>query len=128
MEINSILKILSDENRLRMFNIIKEDALCVGEIQTILNLTQSNVSRHLDKMKSIGMITYYKKAQWVIYKLSEETVKNYPFIKQLLFENIKDIDVYKKDIARLTKYKKSNMTCRNLKEVSFDYSKIKFKD
>ena len=128
MEINSILKILSDENRLRMFNIIKEDALCVGEIQTILNLTQSNVSRHLDRMKSTGMITYYKKAQWVIYKLSEETVKNYPFIKQLLFENIKDIDVYKKDIARLTKYKKSNLTCRDLKEVSFDYSKIKFKD
>ena len=124
----SLLKILSDENRLRMLNITKEDALCVGEIQTILDLSQSNTSRHLEKMKSGGMVTYHKKAQWIIYQLSSESLETYPFIKQLLFEDIIDIPLFKKDLIRLNKYKESGLTCQDLKDVNFDYNKIKFTD
>ncbi|MCK5768096.1 MAG: winged helix-turn-helix transcriptional regulator [Candidatus Atribacteria bacterium] len=128
MSIISLLKILSDENRLRMLNITKEDALCVGEIQTILDLSQSNTSRHLEKIKSSGMVTYHKKAQWIIYQLSNESLETYPFIKQLLFEDIIDIPLFKKDLIRLNKYKASGLTCQDLKDANFDYNKIKFTD
>ncbi len=128
MSIISLLKILSDENRLRMLNITKEDALCVGEMQTILGLSQSNTSRHLEKMKSSGMVTYHKKAQWVIYQLSNEPLEKHSFIKQLLFEDIIDIPIFKKDLHRLNKYKASGLTCQDLKNVDFDYNKIRFTD
>ncbi|MCK5811644.1 MAG: winged helix-turn-helix transcriptional regulator [Clostridiales bacterium] len=124
----NILKILSEDNRLRILNILKNNTLCVGEIQTILNLSQSNTSRHLEKMRSNGLLTYHKKAQWIMYQLSREPLEDYPFIRQLLFEDIINIMVFKEDLFRLNKYKASGLTCQNLKNVNFNYNKIRFAD
>lgn len=125
MSISNILKVLSDENRLRIINILKEYSLCVGEIQTILNIEQSNASRHLEKLKKIGFITYEKKAQWVYYKLSKERLKEYSFIKELIFEDIKNDLMFQEDLYKLKKYKSSGLCCQDLKIIGFDFDKIK---
>ncbi len=126
MDILIILKILSDENRLRILNLLKDFSLCVGEIQTILNISQSNVSRHLEKMKTSGLITNYKKAQWIYYQLPDEQLDKYPFIRKLLYEEIKNISVFEEDLCRLHKYKSSGLSCQELRNVGFVYNKIKF--
>jgi ArsR family transcriptional regulator len=72
LEITNIIKIFSDQNRLRIINLIKDDLLCVGEIQTILNIKQSNVSRHLEKLKALDILIQQKQAQWIYYKLDKE--------------------------------------------------------
>lgn len=107
-------------------NIIKEYPLCVGEIQTILNMKQSNVSRHLEKLKSSGLIICEKKAQWIYYQLSMEKFEKYPFIKQLLFEDLKNDIIYQDDIYKLNQYKSSALCCQDLRNVGFDFSKIEF--
>ncbi len=126
MDILIVLKILSDENRLRILNLLKDYSLCVGEIQTILNISQSNTSRHLEKMKTSGLITNYKKAQWIYYQLPDGQLDKYPFIKQLLYEDIKDISVFEEDLYRLHKYKSSGLSCQDLRNVGFVYNRIKF--
>ncbi|MFA9398016.1 MAG: ArsR/SmtB family transcription factor [Clostridiaceae bacterium] len=126
MEISTILKILSDENRLRIMNILKEYSLCVGEIQSILNIRQSNASRHLEKLKNSGLITYQKKAQWIYYQLSSERLEEYPFIKQLIFEDIKGDLIFQEDLYKLNRYKASGLCCEDLRQIGFDFSKIKF--
>lgn len=123
-----MLKILSDENRLRIINILKERSLCVGEIQTILNIKQSNASRHLDKLKSNGLIVSEKKAQWIYYKINDVQLERYPFIKQLLFEDIRSISIFKEDMLRLKKYDSSGLCCQDLKDVEHDFNKISFKN
>jgi ArsR family transcriptional regulator len=126
MEILNIIKMLSDENRLRILNLLKEHSLCVGEIQTILNISQSNASRHLEKMKISGLIINNKKAQWIFYQLSNVPLEKYPFIKQLLYEDIKNASIFQEDSLKLHRYKSSGLCCQDLRDVGFIYDDIKF--
>ncbi|MCC0650914.1 ArsR/SmtB family transcription factor, partial [Clostridioides sp. ZZV15-6598] len=59
MEIIQILKALGDETRIRIINILRRGALCVCEIEAILEITQSNASRHLNKLMNAKLVTYY---------------------------------------------------------------------
>lgn len=56
MEFVEIFKALADENRLRILNVLNQGELCVCEIETLLGITQSNASRHLNKLKSLKII------------------------------------------------------------------------
>jgi len=116
MDLVEILKALADENRIRILNILKSGELCVGEIQHILEMTQSNVSRHLNKLYSLKIITYEKKAQWVYYKINCGMLKEYPFIQELMEVEFSKIQKCIEDKEKLQCYRKSGMTCEELKE------------
>ena len=49
-----LFKVLSDNNRIRIINLLERRPLCVCEIAHILGVTQPSISRHLRKMKSAG--------------------------------------------------------------------------
>ena len=60
-EIVYILKALADENRIRILNLLRNNELCVCDIEATLDIKQSNVSRHLNKLKMAGIIVSEKK-------------------------------------------------------------------
>jgi ArsR family transcriptional regulator len=126
MDAITILKILSDQNRLRILNLLKEDSLCVGEIQTILDIKQPNASKHLEKLKLYELILSKKKAQWVYYQINLEKFEKYKFLNDLLFNDIKREKIFNIDISRLKKYKNSDLCCQDLKNVGFKFDNIKF--
>jgi ArsR family transcriptional regulator len=115
---------LSDGNRLRIINIIKDSALCVGEIQTLLATQQSNTSRHLDKLKSNQIISYYKDAQKVFYFLNKDILEEYKFLEDLLYVDLSKTNCSKFDLDRLTRYKNSELNCDDLRAVNFDFDKL----
>ncbi|MGL5507399.1 MAG: ArsR/SmtB family transcription factor [Paraclostridium sp.] len=84
MELIQILKALGDDTRIRIINILSKGALCVCEIEEILNITQSNASRHLNKLMNAKLVTYYKEAKFVYYKIDEKTIEKHPFIKEII--------------------------------------------
>ena len=116
MDLIEIFKALGDENRIRILNLLIRQELCVCEIETVLDMTQSNVSRHLNKLKTSGVITSEKKSQWVYYKVNNKFIEEnnllYEFIKNKMDENTQLL----RDIERLKKYKNSNFTCEQLRE------------
>ncbi|MDC7237574.1 MAG: metalloregulator ArsR/SmtB family transcription factor [Sphaerochaetaceae bacterium] len=126
MDAITILKILSDQTRLRILNLLKEDSLCVGEIQTLLDIKQPNASKHLEKLKLYELILSKKKAQWVYYQINLEKFEKYKFLKDLLFSDIKREEIFNIDISRLKKYKNSDLCCQDLKNVGFKFDNIKF--
>ncbi len=67
-----ILKALSEESRLRILSVLLDGEMCVCEIESTLNMTQSNASRHLNLLKQNGILICYKKAQWTYYQISEK--------------------------------------------------------
>ena len=75
MNLIEIFKVLADENRLRIINLLMNHELCVCEIEVILDLSQSNVSRHLSKIKNIEILESSKDAQWIHYKINEDFIK-----------------------------------------------------
>lgn len=120
MELVKILKALGDENRLRIINLLGDEELCVCEIENILEISQSNASRHLTKLGSANLVTFRKKAQWVYYRTNVNTLAEYPFVNELLASELKKISQCKLDTERFAKYKTSGLTCEKLKECKFE--------
>ncbi|HJJ47785.1 MAG TPA: metalloregulator ArsR/SmtB family transcription factor [Methanocorpusculum sp.] len=80
MDAEVVFKALGDATRLRIFALLKEEELCVCEIEEGLSLSQPNASRHLAVMKNAGIIQVRRSAQKTYCKISTEFVKEYPFL------------------------------------------------
>ena len=65
-----IFKALSDKNRLRIMLMLTKKKLCVCEIQDILGITVSTVSKHLSILRDAGFIVDEKDGKWVNYSLN----------------------------------------------------------
>jgi ArsR family transcriptional regulator len=69
-----IFKALSDPLRLRLiFLLTRRDELCVCHFTEVLDLPQSTVSRHLSKLRNLGLVETRREGKWVHYRLSKES-------------------------------------------------------
>lgn len=109
-------KALGDENRLRILNLLMTAELCVCEMEVILEMTQSNVSRHLGKLKKAGIISAAKDAQWVHYKISHDFMTKDALLFKYLQQALAKDDVHRKDLERYNKYKTNHLDCRWIAE------------
>lgn len=111
-----VFKALSDENRLRIVNLLIKDSLCVCEIETLLNMSQSNVSRHLTKLRTANIIDSFKQQQWVYYGVSDQFKELnsllFSYIKSKLIEN----EIFRSDDEIYKKYKENNFDCNSISE------------
>ncbi|REE81576.1 ArsR family transcriptional regulator [Paenibacillus taihuensis] len=71
-EISESLKLLSDKTRLTILALLKHKDMCVCDIVEILKTTQPNVSQHLKKLKTGGIINETRRSQWIYYSLNVE--------------------------------------------------------
>jgi ArsR family transcriptional regulator len=65
------LRLLGDENRLRIFSLLTKAEMCVCEIEDVLELSQSLVSNHLAALRRAGLVTGRRDdedARWVFYR------------------------------------------------------------
>lgn len=67
MDVSEILKALADPNRLRVLNLLEGRTLCVCDLEEVLDLNQSNLSRHLAKLKQAGLVTAQKRGLFMYY-------------------------------------------------------------
>jgi len=104
MELVTVIKALADDTRIRILNLLQENELCVGEIERLLNLSQSNVSRHLARLKNVNVIVCEKRGQRVHYRLNEGIFKKYPFIQQIIDAELDKIEQCIGDIRKLQEY------------------------
>lgn len=116
MDLIRVMKALADETRMRILNILKDEELCVCEIEVILDITQSNASRHLNRLTNAKILDNYKVGTYVYYKINEEEVKQYPFIREIIEEHTIKDSLYKNDYKKLKEYKGSGISCDELKE------------
>ncbi|WP_170075430.1 ArsR/SmtB family transcription factor [Paraclostridium dentum] len=117
MELIQLLKALSDETRLRILNILRDGPLCVCEIEAILEISQSNASRHLSKLTNANLVNYYKEAKFIYYKLDHETLKQYSFIQNILDNELDKDKKLKYDYEILKAYKNANLSCDTVSQV-----------
>lgn len=107
-----IFKALGDENRLRILNILTHQTLCVCELEVMLDMSQSNVSRHLGKLKSAGIIESNKEALWVRHVVSDAFKQENENLYLYIVKSFKTDPQYAKDIERLNRYRKNKLTCQ----------------
>lgn len=73
---------LADANRLRILNLLFHGELCGCDIQYVLQLSQSNISRHLAYLKNSGLVLDRRAGYRVYYRLRDTVSADH----KLLFE------------------------------------------
>lgn len=66
------LRLLADETRLRILQLLAAEPLTVAELQDILDLSQSSVSSHLARLKRVGLIHDVAEGSARRYRLRED--------------------------------------------------------
>ncbi len=70
----TFLKIISEENRLKILCILRSGERCVCEIWQHLELPQNLVSHHLKVLKDFNLILSKKDGLKIFYKLNQKTL------------------------------------------------------
>jgi ArsR family transcriptional regulator, arsenate/arsenite/antimonite-responsive transcriptional repressor len=69
----NITKALSDENRIRILMALHaKDELCVCNINELLELAPSTVSKHLFLLKNARLVKARKDGRWMYYRLNRD--------------------------------------------------------
>ena len=68
-ELAGYFKGLADASRLRILNLLLYGELCGCDIQSVLEMSQSNVSRHLTYLKHVGLTVDRREGFRVFYRL-----------------------------------------------------------
>ena len=69
-----VFKLLSDPNRIAIFMLLMDDEYCVCDIERLLNMKQSNVSKHLMAFKKLSLLECRKHSTWNHYRLSKSSL------------------------------------------------------
>jgi len=65
---------LSEPMRLRILNVLMRGERNVGEITHAVGGTQTNISRHLQKLAHAGVLAFRKEGQCVLYHICDPTI------------------------------------------------------
>lgn len=69
--LEQVFKALGDETRLRIVNLLLEcGELCVCDLERVLGLPQTRISRHLSQLKLGGLLRDRREGTWVLYSIA----------------------------------------------------------
>ncbi|MCU0544901.1 MAG: metalloregulator ArsR/SmtB family transcription factor [Oscillatoriaceae cyanobacterium Prado104] len=66
--------LLGDANRLRLLSVLAERELCVCDLATALNMSESAVSHQLRTLRAMRLVSYRKQGRQVFYSLLDKHV------------------------------------------------------
>lgn len=112
-----ILKVLSDTSRLRIVNLLFQKELCVCEIEYLLGLTQSNLSKHLRVMNDAGFLDKTRQKKFAYYHLKKEFLEACPFIIEIVRKELTKEEIFINDQKNLLTYLESHMLLDCLSEL-----------
>ncbi len=78
----SVMKALSDPNRVKILKLLQQKMMCVCELQGALELAQPTVSKHLRMLEKAGLVVGEKDGLWVNYSLSDGQAS--PYVASIL--------------------------------------------
>lgn len=73
-DLAGVFKALGDPTRSRIIYVLSKSPLCVCDISTLLNMTQSSISHHLRILRDHNLVKFERKGKLVIYSLDDDHV------------------------------------------------------
>lgn len=71
-DLEAALKAAGDPTRTRILKLLEGRELCVCQVQAVLGLAPSTVSKHLAILKAAGLVEDRREGRWIHYGLSPE--------------------------------------------------------
>ena len=97
-------KVLSDETKLRILNLLLERECCVCEVMQALVISQSKASRGLTALYDAGFLKMRKDGLWSLYSIDREGIQVYQSqLIEAVKEALKNSKIADEDRERLSK-------------------------
>ena len=74
-ELARTCKVLSAATRVKLIQLLKDGALCVGAIAARLDVTQGAVSQHLRILRDAELVSAERRGYFIHYRLNPESLK-----------------------------------------------------
>jgi ArsR family transcriptional regulator len=104
-------KVLSDETRLRVLNLMLERECCVCEILQALDITQSKASRALTSLYDAGFLKMRKEGLWSLYSIDKD-MPDYLFdMVTAVKKALRDNKASALDREHLKEARRTGLTC-----------------
>ena len=105
-------KVLSDETKLRMVNLLLERECCVCEVMQALEISQSKASRGLSALYDAGFLKMRKDGLWSLYSIDKEGIQVYQSqLIEAVKEALKSNNIAKEDRERLRRAERVGPAC-----------------
>jgi len=100
-------KAIADPTRIRMLKLLENGELCVCEIMNVLGLGQSTASKHLNILKTAGLVEARKDATWSFYRLSRKEIGANKALLRIAAANLNNDETIEEDRKLLRKERKN---------------------
>ncbi|MFH1411858.1 MAG: metalloregulator ArsR/SmtB family transcription factor [Candidatus Omnitrophota bacterium] len=96
-----MLKSLADDTRLRIVNLLRKEELSVTEICEILDVQQSNLSKHLSRLSLTGLVKDKREGSNVYYSIVTPKEKPHRGLLDAITTGLADDEVLKQDTEKM---------------------------
>jgi DNA-binding transcriptional ArsR family regulator len=103
-----LLKSLSDETRLRILSLLDHhDEVNVGELCQILESSQTMISKHLMRLRLLGLVRDRRKGTNVYYSLAEIREPVHKTIVISVTKSFEEFEIFEEDLKRIRRLRRS---------------------
>ncbi|MFU8796793.1 MAG: ArsR/SmtB family transcription factor [Dehalococcoidia bacterium] len=81
-ELIKTYKVLADESRLRVLNLLLERECCVCEVMQTLEISQSKASRILNALYDVGFLKVRRDGLWSLYSIDRDSMS--PHLRDIM--------------------------------------------
>ncbi|MEO0018506.1 MAG: HTH-type transcriptional repressor AseR [Verrucomicrobiota bacterium] len=107
-QVVAIYKCLCDVNRLRILNLLREEAQCVCHLESVLGIGSVRTSQQLAYLRRRGMVEVAVRGTWRMYSLpatpGPELSANLACLQDVVFEG----QIFRDDLVRLQQTRSSH--------------------
>lgn len=70
-----LFRVLGDPTRLKIITLLHVRDCCICELVPIFGISQPAVSKHMSRLKAVGLITERRQGQWVLFSLNRDRLQ-----------------------------------------------------
>lgn len=106
-----VLRAMADPTRVRILHLLREGPLCVGDLVSVLNLSQPKVSRHLACLRRARLVEDEKRGLWCFYRLTAARPGFHQKVLELLDAAVAEVQEAAADVSALRKLRTKGGCC-----------------
>jgi ArsR family transcriptional regulator len=99
-QLEKVLKALADPSRLRILNILSERETCVCDLQSVLQLPQPLLSRHLAYLRNAGLVQDRRDGSRVFYSFALDDAVGQA-VREFFQKVLPLFEIFQTDSARM---------------------------
>lgn len=84
-EMENLYMALSDQTRLRLLNLMREDEICVCFFTEVLDESQPKISRHLAYLRKAELVETRREGKWMHYRIK---FPENAFAREVLYDTL----------------------------------------